>query len=869
MKLTMRVKEFSKKTTLMSTAFVLAVSTLSAAIPFIAAEQASALTINGNVAVIENAADLAEAAANDSVATFSIKKSFTTENLTVIDRKVYIDGNGNTITLVGAGGVATHTNGWGGSTTTGKGEYVFQAYKTTLSIKNLKIAGGDAAIYANGSTLNLQGTVDVSGNEFGGIELSRGSGVIGTPTLNAVGANVVNATEVNAKPTVWVDKASDATKGAGSVVNGSFVKTTHIGADQHQYYLRAENAAIVATNVTTGATYGDVQVAINSADVNQVIQLQKDIEIGDRAILVNKQITLDGNNKTITAPTFRGLDGDNKNAAIVVTADNAIVENVSIASTYTGSEVRGAKHGIVVQRFDGPTQHVNNVKLNNITVTGASAGLILNNSTVTVDGISTIGGSWYGIGIDKGAQVTVKGVNSHAEPVAIKNESNNKSSFTDEDGQYVRIRDLSGGVVDQYTLASKVPIATVTVDGKGDGAFVSDREVAQVEVFAAGVAAIKSHWVEVKAPNGSLYYLSTMSGAGFSETFDLRNAKSGVNNIPLDNNGRLVAGEYTIRYVAKDMNSVRNDDLVAAKIKVTVDNTNPTVSAALSSNLIVLNNALPTITINASDANGIDYVQYKIVRADDKEATVVGWVTIDNQIPTTLEVAGLSDGDYIIVARAFDNAGNKKSGAEVAFTIDRTISTTVSVSNLQSTTPTLNGTALRANNTPVANEQLTVTVDSIPRTVTTSTTGAWELPLTGVAAGKHNVTVAHASAGTIVVTSFTTTLATVDNGDTTTEEEEEVSTTAGATNSTARFPFAFAQPSVLGDADTNIPESDSNNGAAETKGASDILAQAVDADNTNGEALGLAWYWWLLIAAGVAAFVWWIAALIRRRNAEA
>jgi hypothetical protein len=282
-----------------------------------------------------------------------------------------------------------------------------------------------------------------------------------------------------------------------------------------------------------------VQVAINAASVNQTIQLQKNIEIGDTAVRVNKDITFDGNGMTITAATVRGSSADNKNAAIVVSATGASVENVTIASTYASNP----KHGIVVQGNSA----ISGVSLKNITVNGATAGFILNNSGVVVDGVSTIGSLWYGVGIDKAAQVTVKGANSHTEPVAIKNESNNVSSFTDEDGQYVRIRELSGGIVDQYTLASKVPIATVTVDGKGDGAFVSDREVAQVEVLAAGVAAIKSHWVEVKAPNGSLYYLTTMSGAGFSQTFDLRSAKSGVNNIPLDNNGRLVDGEYAIR----------------------------------------------------------------------------------------------------------------------------------------------------------------------------------------------------------------------------------------------------------------------------------------------------------------------------------
>ena len=56
----------------------------------------------------------------------------------------------------------------------------------------------------------MVGTIDVSGNGFGGIELAQGSGV------NAVShlvlddsAKIVNTTETSDKPTLWVPKDSD------------------------------------------------------------------------------------------------------------------------------------------------------------------------------------------------------------------------------------------------------------------------------------------------------------------------------------------------------------------------------------------------------------------------------------------------------------------------------------------------------------------------------------------------------------------------------------------------------------------------------------------------------------------------------------
>ena len=62
----------------------------------------------------------------------------------------------------------------------------------------------------NGSNVKLEGTIDVSGNGFGGIELGQGKGVTTTVKVSlADNINIVNTTEDPNKPTFWVPDDSD------------------------------------------------------------------------------------------------------------------------------------------------------------------------------------------------------------------------------------------------------------------------------------------------------------------------------------------------------------------------------------------------------------------------------------------------------------------------------------------------------------------------------------------------------------------------------------------------------------------------------------------------------------------------------------
>lgn len=136
----------------------------------------------------------------------------TTEKINIL-RPLTLDGNGKTMKYVGTFG-ATHSTDntvWGGI-------YILQVYKTTATIKNIKLTNGNAGLLINGSNVTIEGTIDVSGNGFGGIELGQGADVTTIPTIQLMNeAKIVNTTETNNRPTLWVP---NDTKGATIIING-------------------------------------------------------------------------------------------------------------------------------------------------------------------------------------------------------------------------------------------------------------------------------------------------------------------------------------------------------------------------------------------------------------------------------------------------------------------------------------------------------------------------------------------------------------------------------------------------------------------------------------------------------------------------
>ena len=149
---------------------------------------------------VNNQSELKEALNDSSISTIILGSDIETTEKINIMRPVTIDGANHTIKYVGTFGSSNSNSNtvWGGI-------YVLQVYKTEATIKDIKLTGGNAALLINGSTVTLEGKIDVSGNGFGGIELGKGSNVDTAPYLIlADNSEIINTTETSDKPTIWV-----------------------------------------------------------------------------------------------------------------------------------------------------------------------------------------------------------------------------------------------------------------------------------------------------------------------------------------------------------------------------------------------------------------------------------------------------------------------------------------------------------------------------------------------------------------------------------------------------------------------------------------------------------------------------------------
>lgn len=192
--------------------------------------------------------DLKQAIANGD------KEIKLTDNITVASGNLnlgtteHFDGNGKTISFGTTGQNLVSTNS--GTTIENvtventvatedwSSTYGIQCYNGDYTIRNCKVSNCNGGILVNSANVTLEGTIDVSGNEFGGIEVSKGSASgLGNATLNVNGATLVNTTEEYGKPTIWTD-------GEGNTVNGveAMFANSEVKPNQVQYYLVESNS---------------------------------------------------------------------------------------------------------------------------------------------------------------------------------------------------------------------------------------------------------------------------------------------------------------------------------------------------------------------------------------------------------------------------------------------------------------------------------------------------------------------------------------------------------------------------------------------------------------------------------------------------
>ena len=809
-----------------------------------------------DVAVVTNEVDLLNAAADKTVRTISVKSNIlVSQKIVFSGRNVYIDGNGNKITFSG------DATGWGGN-------YVIQAYKNLVTIKNLSITGGDAAIYANGATVKAEGFVDLTGNEFGGVEVSQGAGVVSPASFNAGDAIIRNNSEVSTKPTVWIDRVSTA----DATVSGAFTKTTHIGLDQSQFYLKEANADIAAVNTTTNETFATVQNAIDDPETldGHTIRLAKNITLPSKSIRVTKNVTIDGDNKTVSTQFNRG-EGGVSNAGFVVLKSGTAIKNVTIEGNGTGTN---AAHGIVLDKS------LNNIVLIDIVVKNNAAGAIVNSSAATIKNIKTINNTWYGINVDGKygpAQLTIKGVNSHTESAPIYVDDRTTVKVIDDDTQYVKKAVPSKPAADYYVYDNDAPLVTLTAP------VANSSHKGAVDIKAT-----------IEDANLSHYYLTVSNRVDSSAAWTTHKAvqvsREAFTNEVIYTVPASVTGEIRVKLEARDKAGNKNDTLSVKTLNFVIDKTAPTV---MINDTTIVNKQLSFTIFGTDNLSGIKKVGVNIYNQSNTgnplkkigtqaEGLPARQLVYSGQV-SNIDLSDLPDGVYTIRAAIRDYAENL-TYATKQIVVDSTKPTVTitSASRNADGTYTISGTGEQG--APV-----TVKVNgSSLESIAPDEDGKWTAKTAKLNDGLYEVVASSVNGlgneGTSDVFKFTAT---------TPAAPEVTAPVDGSTGSGLSEGGLTLLPSVASLATTistpptrsflgvpvddlvannetqqaSIAESPEILGARDVKNNVAAVSGPVTATESGWKLFGLAWYWWLVALAAIAS-IWWFIAAWRRRKSE-
>ena len=81
--------------------------------------------------------------------------------------------------------------------------------------------------------------------------------------------------------------------------------------------------------------------------------------------------------------------------------------------------------------------------------------------------------------------------------------------------------------------------------------------------------------------------------------------------------------------------------------------------------------------------------------------------------------------------------------------------------------------------------------------------------------------------------------------------------------------FASNNPTPVADIDDESSEVLGSRAEAQSRSSGEVLGTSDQADEANQAGWGMAWYWWLVILAGLGLIGWMIAAAVRRRREDA
>lgn len=205
---------------------------------------------------------------------------------------------------------------------------------------------------------------------------------------------------------------------------------------------------------TTG--YANLADALAANGENNTIVLLKDLEVAAQ-INVTKSVTIEGAGHTIKANNASWLtENSNKHLLNIQNTSNVTVQNLTLDSN---------KQACGNQAFNATDVTFTNVTMKN----SLNAGLLVNRSEVTANGLTTSDNVWGGVNVDPKADndklhFTLTGNSSLGEPMQIWAEKVNGPTVVTADGYYCHLTD-DGKFYAWSTSVSDTAAAKVKVGG--------------------------------------------------------------------------------------------------------------------------------------------------------------------------------------------------------------------------------------------------------------------------------------------------------------------------------------------------------------------------------------------------------------------
>lgn len=305
----------------------------------------------------------------------------------------------------------TATNATITLTSTATADKVSTSAENTTIIVAGTVSNIDIADTANNSVVTTQ-----SGATIDKVTTAAGSTTVegsGTVTNVVVGENASDATVTTEGTKVENNSSSNVTTGDDSVIAPGTTDTTPGSTTETPSVPSVPSGPSHTHNYVDGVCAADGAIDPSWAQVNSTATWNEAVEAGKNIVVtadfttnaqlqITKAITVNGNGHTITAGTWTDANTTSKGDAHLVSinaGDNAvIIKNITLT---------GAKH-IGDNYASGLNVYLSsNVTLDKVTLKdNEAAGMIVNGSTVTANGLTTSGNVWGGVNVDKGTNVT-------------------------------------------------------------------------------------------------------------------------------------------------------------------------------------------------------------------------------------------------------------------------------------------------------------------------------------------------------------------------------------------------------------------------------------------------------------------------------